>query len=215
MSLKGKLIMKMTLYEILGVVKTATYDEIRHAYRGLSKMYHTDNYKSGSRDQFAIICQAHDILTNSQRRERYDRTGDVSEGLPEDHMHQVALGLISQAISRLIGAEADLRTADLKSILTNHFDKNINALEEKLIALARNKERAKSIAGRWKTLEEGPNVLEDIVNTQFDQLDKMRENFRGQIQANRLAIEILNCYDFKRDDVVNVVIYADSYYGES
>jgi DnaJ-class molecular chaperone len=204
----------MTLYEILGVKQDATPLEIRAAYRKLARIYHPDNQKTGSQEKFSQLCRAHDVLMDPKRRERYNRTGDISEGLPENHLEQVALGLISQAISKLIGADGDLRTADLQKILTEHFEKSIATLEEKLTGLIRNKERAKSIAGRWR-LKEGDdaNLIESVINSQFDQLDRMRENLRGQIQAYHLAIKILNRYEFKRDDLASIVVYTDIFYG--
>lgn len=204
----------MTLYEVLGVSETASWLEIRRAYRRLTLKYHPDVPETGSQEAFQKICKAHDILVDPARRERYNRTGDVSEGLPDNHLNQVALGLISQAISKLIGSDGDLRSVNLPKILTEHFEKSIRTLEEKLTGLIHNKERAKSIAGRWHAKDDSDvNLIESVINNQFEQLDRMRNNLRGQILAYKLAIEILNRYEFKHDDIAKVVVYAESFYG--
>jgi curved DNA-binding protein CbpA len=205
---------KVTLYDILGVSRTASYRDIRAAYRNLTRKYHPDVPVTGSVDTFYRVCKAHEVLIDPTRRERYDRTGDISEGLPEDHLNQVALGLISQAISKLIGSDGDLRTVNLPKILTDHFMKSITDLEQRLTTLIRNKERAKSIAGRWRAKDDNDiTVIEGVVNSQFHQLERMRTNILGQIQAYELAIEILTRYEFKHEDMARVVVYADSFYG--
>lgn len=74
----------MNPYEVLGVKKDASEKEIRGRYRGLSSMYHPDK-KTGDREKFEEVKLAHDILTDPQRRKRYDTTGrtDISPITPE------------------------------------------------------------------------------------------------------------------------------------
>merc|ERR1712100_523638 len=65
------------LYEILGVEKNATMDEIRKKYRKLAIKMHPD--KGGDPEKFKEIQQAYDILFDKDKRETYDRHG--MEGL--------------------------------------------------------------------------------------------------------------------------------------
>ena len=61
-------------YEILGVPKTATEDEIKRAYRKLAHQYHPD--KNGGDDKrFKEINGAYQVLGNREKREQYDRFG--------------------------------------------------------------------------------------------------------------------------------------------
>ena len=61
-----------TLYERLGLDETATSDEIRDAYRTLSKTFHPD--AGGTSVAFRQIREAHDTLIDPGEREAYDRT---------------------------------------------------------------------------------------------------------------------------------------------
>jgi len=61
------------LYEILGVEKDASESEIKKAYRKLAMKHHPD--KGGDPDTFKKMTEAHTILSDSEKRSRYDRGG--------------------------------------------------------------------------------------------------------------------------------------------
>jgi DnaJ-class molecular chaperone len=57
-------------YNILGVDKNATEDEIKRAYRRLARESHPD--KGGDKEKFQTIQEAYEVLSNSERRKEYD-----------------------------------------------------------------------------------------------------------------------------------------------
>ena len=65
------------LYLVLGVSRDADTSEIRSAYKQLAKEYHPD--KGGDPEKFKEISQAHEVLSNDERRKIYDMTGSISE----------------------------------------------------------------------------------------------------------------------------------------
>ena len=54
---------KKDYYELLGVSKTATDEEIKRAFRKLAKMYHPDNKETGDEAKFKEIGEAYAILS--------------------------------------------------------------------------------------------------------------------------------------------------------
>ena len=67
---------KRDYYEVLGVSRNASYDELKKAYRRLAKQYHPDtNKEQGAEARFVEINEAYETLSDPQRRTIYDRYG--------------------------------------------------------------------------------------------------------------------------------------------
>ncbi|MDI3342011.1 MAG: molecular chaperone DnaJ [Sphaerobacter sp.] len=67
---------KRDYYEVLGVSRTATAEEIRRAYRRLARKYHPDvNREDGAEERFKEINEAYEVLSDEERRAAYDRFG--------------------------------------------------------------------------------------------------------------------------------------------
>ena len=66
-------------YKTLGVEKTATFNEIKKAYHKLALKKHPD--RGGSKDEFAEIQNAYEVLSDKEKRELYDKYGE--DGLKE------------------------------------------------------------------------------------------------------------------------------------
>jgi len=67
----------MDYYEVLGVAKTATQDEIKKAFHKLAHKYHPD--KGGDEKKFKEINEAYQVLSDQQKRAQYDQYGRVFE----------------------------------------------------------------------------------------------------------------------------------------
>ncbi|MCL2358682.1 MAG: molecular chaperone DnaJ [Nitrososphaerota archaeon] len=67
---------KRDYYEILGVQKGSSKDEIKNAYRKLALQYHPDrNKEAGAEDKFKEISEAYAVLSDDQKRTQYDNLG--------------------------------------------------------------------------------------------------------------------------------------------
>ncbi|MBU6942334.1 DnaJ domain-containing protein, partial [Candidatus Karelsulcia muelleri] len=70
---------KKDYYEILGISRDASTDEIKKAYRKLAIKYHPDkNKEKQAEEKFKEAAEAYDILSNPEKKKRYDQFGHSS-----------------------------------------------------------------------------------------------------------------------------------------
>jgi molecular chaperone DnaJ len=69
---------KRDYYEVLGVPKTATPDDVKSAYRRLARQYHPDVAKENPKvaeEKFKEVSEAYEVLADPEKRRRYDQLG--------------------------------------------------------------------------------------------------------------------------------------------
>jgi molecular chaperone DnaJ len=74
--------MKRDYYEVLGVPKGSSSDDIKKAYRKLALQHHPDRNPNdkAAEDRFKEAAEAYDVLSNDDKRARYDRFGHQAAG---------------------------------------------------------------------------------------------------------------------------------------
>lgn len=96
---------KRDYYEVLGVARTATEAEIKTAYRKLAMMYHPDkNSDPAAEGMFREATESYEILSNTDKRARYDRFGHQAMRAGQDfHGYSNVNDIFSQFGSSIFG----------------------------------------------------------------------------------------------------------------
>ncbi|MBU4298671.1 molecular chaperone DnaJ [Patescibacteria group bacterium] len=113
----------MDYYQILGVQRNASVDDIKKAYYKLAHKYHPD--KGGDEKKFKEVNEAYQILSNKEKRSQYDNFGRVFEGGEPGTDFQWAWGKpdmgfdfgfedLGEMVEEMFGFGAPRRKKDLK-----------------------------------------------------------------------------------------------------
>jgi hypothetical protein len=126
-----------TLYQILGVSEKADAKEIKKAYRALAKIHHPD--KGGDEEEFKAITEAFEILSDPDKRKRYDRGEDMADYQSPTDMAKSNLCRVYDVITDSPSFMADI--SDLIAAMRaeiNEKTQNMNSdLEDVEIAVKR------------------------------------------------------------------------------
>jgi molecular chaperone DnaJ len=90
---------KRDYYEVLGVARTASGEEIKRSYRRLAMKYHPDrNTGDGKQDaeaRFKECSEAYEVLSDETKRQRYDQYGHAGVSASHDYSHMEAADIFS------------------------------------------------------------------------------------------------------------------------
>ena len=78
---------KRDYYEVLGISRSASQDDIKKAFRDLARQYHPDvNKAADAEERFKEINEAYGVLSDTEKRAAYDRfgfSGVNTQGMPD------------------------------------------------------------------------------------------------------------------------------------
>jgi molecular chaperone DnaJ len=104
---------KRDYYEVLGVIRTASGEEIKRAYRRLAMKYHpdrADGNKAEAEVAFKECAEAYEVLSDEQKRRRYDQFGHSAVGGGHDFSH-MDVGDIFSMFDEIFGGGFGARAA--------------------------------------------------------------------------------------------------------
>lgn len=125
-------------YEVLGIQRNASDEEIKKAFRKLAFQYHPDHNKdSGAEEKFKEINEAYEILSDPEKRSAYDRFGQIG-GVGGRGFEGFGFGGIGDIFDAFFSGmsgtaeRAPQRGADLRYELTLSFEEAVFGCEKEI-----------------------------------------------------------------------------------
>lgn len=188
----------MNPYAILGVEKTATLKQIKAAYRGLSNLHHPDKL-TGNVDKFREIKNAYDVLSDGERRKRYDATGRTDEYKATPAR---VSAFIETTMRSVIEAQRPDGSAD-DPVFENIRDKVLASLiaarievKNNIFRAQRKLERCQRLLERFRPLR----AFDPVGDSLRKEKDRLQTELNGHEDALELSLEVekaLKTYDYE------------------
>ena len=180
------------LYDTLGVAKDASPAEIKKAYRRKAKTAHPD--AGGSAEKFGALSRAHRILSDEEKREKYDRTGKVDDG--PDQSLSAAMTLIDQCFTNVVSRDNALRLDIIEEVQQLLSEQSLS-VQKHIVDFDLGIERLKLVRVRMSKKGASEDLLGKLIDTKVEHLKVMKAGASERLEAIRKAKEIVSDYTDK------------------
>lgn len=188
----------MNPYEVLGVDGRATLKMIKTAWRKLSAVYHPDK-ETGDREKFEEAKLAFDVLSNPERRKRYDTTGRTDDS-------PVTPKRVRAAFEYIMGQVIDAQRPDGSTddpCWENIRDKILLSIEGSRVVIRREKReaerklrRAKTLLSRFKPRQEH-DPIGDILRERVEEFQKQVDAQDDAMEQSLELTRVVRTYDYE------------------
>lgn len=171
------------LYDFLGVPKDADTAAIKRAYRKKASQAHPD--KGGDAASMALVNRAHEVLTDPERRDRYDRTGaDGDAREPADEASELLMAAFAEALNEPEGCFMEAVRAKVTGLIVEG-QRTLRQLDSKILKLTKRRD---------KTTGPERNLVHMVIDQQVKQASQERERIGEAVKTAQRALEMLNDY---------------------
>ena len=182
--------MYTNLYDILGVSKDATFEEIKAKYKSLAQQHHPD--KGGDPEVFKRIKNAYEILSDPTNRKRYDTTGQFET---KSSIRDSALEQLSRIFFNLI-PNINPETDDPILIMKNESRQEKENINNHINGCNNRMDKLKKIINKIKRKNDGENLLKMFAENQLKAHENELQNYIHQIQIVDAVVKILEEYQY-------------------
>ena len=187
------------LYEILGVKRTAARKDIHKAYRRKAKTAHPDS--GGTVGAFNELVTAYGVLSDAERRMKYDETGEIDPPRP-NNFDGGAIEIIAEKLGLVIHAEHDLEAMDVGALIEQAIRQDIADRKGSITHQKRAGERLAALRARTKRKAQGEgNLVAGVLDWHELAIKNHIKKHEEAVRFLERALEILKDYSFG-DDLV-------------
>jgi len=177
------------LYQILGLEKNCSAEEIKQKFRILARLHHPD--MGGDEEIFKKINFAYEVLGDPVRREDYDKTGNTRKPLDIDHEARVNLSNLFFAIL----PNFDPNTGNILEIIKHEITRSMDAISKDIDNCNLYITKLELTKGKIRTKTDmSENMFFSFIDSQIETKQNDLKIFDRRIQIAHEMLLILENY---------------------
>lgn len=197
--------MKNNLYEILSVASNATDKEITKAYREKAKENHPD--KDGDHNKMILINHAYDILSDPEKRKRYDETGQDDFDTYEKNLNKLIIGLFMAIIDN----KNDIEYTDIISLCRKEISEGIQEQEISISKAQDHILKYNKVLKRLNTKNGKENIVSGIIQGNISEINRKIAHAQENLKLLKDAYNVVNDYEYQFDKKPPVTVTGHSF----
>lgn len=183
----------MSLYDELGVPRDADTDAIRKAYRKKAQKEHPD--KGGDAAKFHQIQRAYDVLTDAERRSKYDSTGETQNA---PSLQEQATSLLAGMLQQIL-ANVDTDYVDIVEMMRQKAKDGIRQVKDETRAAREKIKKRKATLTRFKRKGQGENLFARFLQFDIRSLENGIANLENTLAVGEEMLRILADYEYSAE----------------
>lgn len=192
-----------TLYDVLGVAKNATQNEIKDAFRRRARSLHPD--AGGGTEAFQALNHAYQILSDEKMRRRYDATGDddaATINSANRHAMELAFFVINEILNTATKQGRDVEQFDLLLTVADSMRQKVDReLTPNMQTMERTLAKFERVLKRVKAKNKKKNVLLPMFEHRRAEMRKQIDEVKDAIETHQRAIKLVEEHQYEFDDV--------------
>lgn len=186
--------MAIDLYHTLGLAKTATEAAIRKAYLKGAKKHHPD--QGGNEADFRAVNLAYRVLSDQERRKKYDESGVFDEASIENE-RALMLDIIAQNVAAVIqNVNFDVDRASFLEAVRANIKQNIQQGEQAILKYSTLLGRFDKVQKRLKPTGADQSFI-SMVASQRAQVEEAKSRDRATMDRFKKALDYLKDYTYE------------------
>jgi len=181
----------MSLYQTLGIGKDATKDEIKKAYRKLSKTMHPD--VGGDEESFDKLKQAYDVLMDDDLRKLYDETGTIGKVVDRYNMF---MSFISSKAVYALENFSDDPFFNLIDFLKGDLNDNIEKGRFTIIDVGTKKNTLQNKLKNIQNKKGGENLIAKVIELKVNEYSNHIEQIKKTIKDLEYCMDRIDEYSY-------------------
>lgn len=185
-------------YDILGVDKNASQEDIKKAFKDKAKNTHPD--RGGNEEEFKKIAEANMILSDPERRKYYDQTGSTKNHRPSfeqrlvDHLDKAIVAAIENCEISMI------KKFNIVTEIINSNKQQISKFNKEINNITRKKQTLEEFVRRLSKKDKGSSdLLKASISNRMQMMDLTIDNIRQEIDFLENVEKFLKEYEYRVD----------------